>query len=131
MQNKSLGFALVIAVVGLVWYLGYYQKGDAPEIQPEVTEPEVTETLEAGLPPLVNIKGYAFGPDKLRVQKGTTVTWTNEDQAKHTISFDDGTVESQLLAQGESFDYTFDEVGTYAYHCRPHPYMKAEIEVYE
>ncbi len=131
MQNKSLGFLLVIAVIGLVWYMGYYQKGYAPKVETQIEEREVTETLEAGLPHTIYIKDYAFGADELRVTKGTTITWVNNDQVKHTVSLDNGAVESNLLAPGESFQYTFNELGTYAYHCRPHPYMKAKIEVYE
>ncbi|HME86956.1 MAG TPA: plastocyanin/azurin family copper-binding protein, partial [Candidatus Nanoarchaeia archaeon] len=67
----------------------------------------------------VTIKGFAYSPTELRVTKGTTVTWTNQDSVKHNVAFDSGDVEGPLLAKGESFSYTFDEVGTFAYHCRP------------
>lgn len=77
------------------------------------------------------IKGYAFNPGTLTVKKGTKVTWTNQDVAKHTVSFDSMAVESPFLGSGETFSYTFDKAGTYPYHCAPHPYMKGTVVVTE
>ncbi len=79
----------------------------------------------------VTIKGYAFTPKTLAVKKGTTVTWTSEDIAKHTVTGKNGGPASALLAQGESYSYTFDTVGTFEYFCEPHPYMTASVEVTE
>jgi plastocyanin len=82
----------------------------------------------------VTIKNFAFAPTKLQVKKGTTVTWTNQDDVQHTVTPDnpsDTFKESQLLAKAASYSVTFNTVGTYAYHCSPHPYMKATIEVVE
>lgn len=82
----------------------------------------------------VVIKDFAFGPKSITVKKGTTVTWTNRDSAKHDITpeKEDGDfVASKLLAKGESYNFTFDQLGTYPYYCSPHPYMKAAVEVIE
>lgn len=82
----------------------------------------------------VIIKNFEFSPSKLRIKAGTTVTWTNQDGAKHDITPDnpsDAFKASKLLARGESYSFTFTEAGTYEYHCSPHPYMKATIEVTE
>lgn len=82
----------------------------------------------------VTIKNFAFAPTKLQVKKGTTVTWTNQDDAHHDITPDspsDAFKAGPLLAKGESYSFTFNTVGSYAYHCSPHPYMKATIEVVE
>ena len=37
----------------------------------------------------------------------------------------------ELLAKVESYSWTFNTVGTYTYHCSPHPYMKGIVEVVE
>jgi plastocyanin len=82
----------------------------------------------------VEIKDYAFGPNKITVKKGTKVTWTNQDSVKHDVMPDnesDDFVGSGLLAKGQKYEFTFNKVGTYTYHCSPHPYMKATVEVTE
>jgi plastocyanin len=82
----------------------------------------------------VAIKDFAFSPQTLTVKKGTTLTWTNQDTAKHTVTPDqpgDILKGSELLGQGETYRVTFTEAGTYTYFCEPHPYMKGTIEVTE
>lgn len=78
------------------------------------------------------IKNYEFLPKSLKVKVGTTVMWTNKDIAKHTITSDLASkqiLNSDFFGQGQHFNYTFNEVGTFNYHCEPHPYMKGTIEV--
>ncbi len=82
----------------------------------------------------VFIKGFAFGPAKMTVKKGTKVTWTNKDDARHDISPEKESADfmgSELLTKGQSYSFTFNTVGTYNYNCTPHPYMKAAVEVTE
>lgn len=82
----------------------------------------------------VNIQDSAYEPANIRVKKGTTVTWTNQDTIRHDIVPDEENPNfqgSDLLGQGESYSFTFDEVGTYNYHCTPHPFMKGSVEVVE
>jgi amicyanin len=82
----------------------------------------------------VEIEDFAFGPETITVKKGTTVTWTNKDSAAHTVTPDeesDAFIGSELLAQDESYSFTFNEVGTYTYHCQPHPQMTAKVVVTE
>lgn len=91
---------------------------------------KTTETV----PNQIEISNFEFGPAKMVVKKGTKVTWKNNDGAKHNIAFDSGKLkgtEGELFGKGETYSYTFDEAGTYDYHCRPHPYMKATVEVQE
>jgi len=80
----------------------------------------------------VSIKNFAYSPATLKIAKGTTVKWTNEDTAKHTVSPSQGQtepVESGLFGKGESYQYTFNQLGTFNYYCLPHPWMKAQIIV--
>jgi plastocyanin len=82
----------------------------------------------------ITYKGFAVVQKAIRVKKGTTVTWTNEDNAKHDVTPDTETAEfktSELFGKGETHSVTFNTVGTYTYHCSPHPYMKGSIEVTE
>jgi plastocyanin len=75
----------------------------------------------------IAIKGFAFSPKELSINKGDTVTWTNEDSAVHNVV--GGILKSKDLAKGESFSYTFADVGTYDYICTYHPSMKGKIIV--
>jgi len=81
----------------------------------------------------VAIQDFAFKPGKITVKKGTKVTWTNKDTVQHTVTPDDeGAFEgSELLAKDASYSVTFDEVGSFAYHCKPHPQMTGTVEVTE
>ena len=73
---------------------------------------------------------YAFEPARLSVTLGSTVTWTNDSDAPHTVDADDGTsFESEQFNEGETFEHTFDAAGTFAYHCDIHDYMKGTITV--
>jgi plastocyanin len=75
---------------------------------------------------LVNL---AFSPATLTVKVGTTITWTNNDSMTHTVTSDNGVFDSGNLAPGQTFSYTFNNAGTFTYHCVIHTYMKGTIIV--
>jgi len=79
----------------------------------------------------IEIKGFAFSPDSLKVSAGTKVTWTNEDSADHTSSSTDGPAkwDSGHLGKGKTFSFTFTKKGTYSYHCDIHTYMTGTVDV--
>src|SRR5690348_1171129 len=77
----------------------------------------------------VSIQNFAFSPGTIQVSAGTTVTWTNNDQTTHTVTADDGSFDSGDVAPGGTFSMTFTTPGTFAYHCKIHPFMTASIVV--
>jgi plastocyanin len=78
---------------------------------------------------LVKIGGFAYVPATTTVVAGTTVCWTNEDAAAHTVTSDTGQFSSGALSNAQSFRHTFTATGTYGYHCSfPHG-MNAEVVV--
>lgn len=79
----------------------------------------------------ISIRNFAYTPSNIQVAVGTTVTWTNSDTAPHSVTFKNGTKDSGLLRQGQSFSYTFTTPGTYDYYCTVHPYMVARVIVTE
>ena len=81
-------------------------------------------------PGAVAIEGFAFGPDAVTVDAGATVTWTNST-APPTRSPRTATalLDSPDLANGDTYEVTFDEPGTYEYFCKFHPAMRATITV--
>jgi plastocyanin len=77
----------------------------------------------------VSIQDFFFSPDQMTVAPGTTVTWVNDGQQPHTSTADDGTWDSGTLQPGDDYSFTFDQPGTYTYHCSIHPDMTATITV--
>jgi hypothetical protein len=66
----------------------------------------------------------------IRVAPGQTVTWTNQDQAEHTVtgvagSF--GTYDS--IRPGASVAFTFSRDGLYPFFCVFHPGMVGVVAV--
>lgn len=89
------------------------------------------ETIEANT---VVYQDFAVEQPSIKVKKGTTVTWTNKDTAKHDVTpvnETDDFMASELFGKGESHQVTFNTVGTFEYFCSPHPYMKGVVEVVE
>jgi len=78
----------------------------------------------------IGISGFTFSPETLVIKVGDTVTWTNQDSAKHTVTSDSGSeLNSELLRKGEGYSHTFTQAGIYEYHCEPHPYMTGKVVV--
>ena len=77
----------------------------------------------------LTIQNLAYRPANIQVRVGTTVTWTNQDNVPHSVTFKNGMKDSGLLSQGQSFSYTFNTPGTYQYYCTVHPYMVATVTV--
>lgn len=95
---------------------------------------QIDNVTDASKPNTVTMKDIEYTVKKLTVKKGSTVTWRNDDTAKHDVVFNDTTAISMtnstgLLDMGETREYTFTKTGTFSYHCTPHPFMQAEIEV--
>ena len=96
--------------------------------------PSRTTTTRTGSKTIeVDIKSFAFDPKTIAITKGDTVVWTNIDAAPHTVSSDVGSAKDELdsptLAKGDTYSHTFNELGTYAYHCSIHVSMKGKIIV--
>ena len=77
----------------------------------------------------VEIRDFSYQPDTLTVAAGTTVTWTNDGTVPHTVTSNQRTFDSGDIAPGGTFSYTFDQPGSYPYHCTLHPSMQGQIEV--
>lgn len=77
----------------------------------------------------VMISGFAFSPATLTVPAGTSVTWTNNDAATHTVTSTTGIFDSKDMTQGKSFTFKFTTAGTYPYVCIYHSNMTASVVV--
>lgn len=77
----------------------------------------------------VDIKGFAFVGQTVRIAPGTTIRWKNFDTAKHTVTSDTGAFNSGIMSKDQTFSYKFAKEGTYKYKCALHPEMTGEIVV--
>ncbi|HEY3239748.1 MAG TPA: plastocyanin/azurin family copper-binding protein, partial [Acidimicrobiia bacterium] len=81
----------------------------------------------------VVLKDTTFNPAEVTVAPGDTVVWKNEDQAAHTVTFDDGSFDSHpncvqplignavnCMNKGETVQRRFDQPGQYKYGCKLH-----------
>ncbi|MDO8740247.1 MAG: cupredoxin family copper-binding protein [Candidatus Woesearchaeota archaeon] len=77
----------------------------------------------------VDIKNFAFNPSEIKIKQGETVEWINKDTfAKHTVTSDSGDeIISETFSNGQAYLHTFNEKGTFEYHCSIHPTMKGKI----
>jgi plastocyanin len=71
-------------------------------------------------PAAVKLVNTTFTPAQLTVKVGTTVVWTSEDNAPHTVSADDGSFDSGNMKKGDTFEFTFTKAGNYPYYCAYH-----------
>src|SRR5215216_7756792 len=79
----------------------------------------------------ISVVDFAFEPGTVSVPAGATVTWTNTGSRPHTVTADDGSFDSGRLDPGEQFSQTFDQPGTFTYHCGFHPEMQGSVVVIE
>ena len=76
-----------------------------------------------------------YDPTDISVSIGTTVVWTNNDNAAHTATSGSleqgisGEFDSDLMPPRESFEYTFNTADTFDYFCLLHPWMIGTVTV--
>jgi plastocyanin len=75
------------------------------------------------------MQDMAFTPATITVSSGTTIRWTNKDQAIHTVTSDAGIFDSGSLGNGGTFNWQFNDVGTFTYHCKFHSMMTGTVVV--
>ena len=79
-----------------------------------------TTTVQLHTPRSIQIAASTYRPQEIIVPQTMMLIWTNADDEPHTVTADDGSFDSGLLAPGGSFSQTFTRVGKYGYHCQVH-----------
>lgn len=78
----------------------------------------------------VDIAFGSLSPTPVAIVAGESVEWTNASVRNHTVTDDNGGFDSGTLAPSTHWTHTFPEVGAFTYHCRLHPYIRGEVDVY-
>jgi plastocyanin/uncharacterized membrane protein YozB (DUF420 family) len=68
----------------------------------------------------VRMQNFTFSPQILKVKKGTSIVFINQDVAKHTVTSDTGKFNSGDIDSGQSYTLKLDQPGTYPYYCAFH-----------
>ena len=86
------------------------------------------ETAGGGGGASITIADFAFDPNTITVSGPTEVTITNDDDATHTFTLDDDSVDETIDA-GATATVTVDVSQTTGFHCTIHPQMTGTVEV--
>lgn len=76
-------------------------------------------------------------PYSVTINEHSSVTWTNDDIAVHTVTSGipsdgyNGLFDSGLISPGSTFTNQFDEKGMFDYYCIAHPWMTGKVVVLE
>ena len=76
-----------------------------------------------------------YDPQVIDITAGTTVQWENVDSTVHTVTSGDptegadGTFDSETMAAGDKYEFTFTSTGSQDYYCIFHPWMVGTVNV--
>jgi plastocyanin len=136
-MNKSvlgvIGAVIAFVVIGVVLWvtLGSSKSAITPETAPSATDLTASSKVD------IKIFDSSFTPPNIKVKKGTQVTWTNQDTIGHSVVADDPANAGGLptshptFGRGQTFVATFDQAGTFKYHCSAHSFMHGSVQVVE
>ncbi len=101
----------------------------APSLSGECRVPLTADLLGATV---IIVRDFSFQPTEIRVKQGGKVIWVNcsaSGDPAHTSTADGGAWDSPTLPPGATFGRTFDQTGSFPYHCSPHPFMTGTVVV--
>ena len=125
-KTRALLTALALTALGTQMALA-----DKISILTETAVPAAEAPADAVV---VNIAKMKYEQPEVTIKPGQTVTWINTEAMPHNVAFKAGVVgdakmDGAMMKKDQSYSITFNEAGTYDYHCTPHPFMKAKVIV--
>lgn len=133
MQNKRTAVIVAssVLIIAIVVVALFVNKANKPSTNNTTTTGNSANAGTSAKTNSVAIENFAFSPASITVKVGTTVTWTNNDSANHTVTSDgsEDTFDSGSLATGKTFSHTFSKTGTFKYRCTFHPDMTGSVLV--
>ncbi|MCH6585977.1 MAG: hypothetical protein IH792_02980 [Thaumarchaeota archaeon] len=112
------------------------------EMEEEVMMEESTEptTVHVEIPVGTSVPGCeetneCWSPADITINAGDTVHWMNVDTAAHTVTGGSpadgpsGVFDSSLVMVDATYEFTFDDAGSYDYFCMVHPWMVGSVTV--
>jgi plastocyanin len=71
----------------------------------------------------------AFEPSDPLVETGSTLTLTNDGEAAHTFTLEDGSIDEQVAPGAEASASISLDPGSYGFTCAFHPEMTGTLTV--
>jgi len=123
-MRTAYGLYMLVTLLGIWVYATWYINTAPPAVAEGQVQPVAQRAGELTVP----MANFAFNPQDVVVPVGTTVIWVNQDGAPHTATADPSTgsgqagalFKSDLLSKGQSFKFTFNQVGEFPYYCELH-----------
>ncbi len=122
--KRSLALALAVGI------LAGCSSGAGSSVAP--ANSEMSRTLPGGVTAAtitVKISNDAYVPITVKIKKGTTVSFTNNDLETHTVTAKDGSFGSPYLVWRSTWKHLFKKQGKYPYYCKIHPFMRGLVVV--
>lgn len=124
--NKQRILAVVIILV-VIW-IGYLLFRTTEQAPPPITAPRTATVI---------INEDEFSPATLKIKAGTTVIWQNDNSQSHYIESDPYPTHTDLpglnsktsFGKNATYEYTFNQKGTFGYHDRLNPTYHGTIVV--
>lgn len=130
-----IGVMVILGILAFVFMGNNSLKGNSPSVPSQTpssisTPSQISSPNSASKIENIVINNFAFSPSSFTIKKGDTIIWTNMDSASHTVVSDSGNeISSGSISKGKTYSHTFDNIGTFSYHCSIHPSMKGTIVV--
>lgn len=138
MSKNVITFVVVtlLLVVG-GWLLTRPKQTMAPsEVAQPTQTPASTQSAAPSASSLVTITASGFSPKSITVKLGDTITWTNSDNASHTVNSDPHPTHTLYpflnlgqITSGKKKSVTISKIGTYTYHDHLNPSLTGAIAV--
>jgi plastocyanin len=97
-----------------------------------VTTAAVVSTVPPDRTVQIVMRSLAFNPPAVHAKIGQKVTWINEDNAPHNVTYVSGPrfrSSRPKLRPGARFSLTLSRAGTIHFYCSIHPWMTGTISV--
>jgi len=103
--------------------------GDGEAMGASTAAGAATSMAAPGSASQINIDNFSFSPGVSNIPAGTKVTWTNHDDIPHNVISAEKHFASPVLDTDQSFSFSFEKPGRYAYYCSIHPKMTGKVVV--
>jgi len=115
-KQRLIAIILLVAV----GFFGYILFRPPEQAYPPVTAPQAA---------VITINEDSFSPATLMIHPGTEVVWHNDDQNPHLIESDPFPSHSDVpgldsqtgISSNDTYQYTFNQKGTFGYHDKLNP----------
>jgi plastocyanin len=144
-SSHAYGIGLIAIIIGTAIGVSYYQLYYIPELNAKPIIPEKvlhpSDSTEVIIVPGAEnpAQEQNFSPKKIKAQLGVNnkLIWKNEGESAHTVTPDKPFKDAYsgdfgspgVIKAGKIYEFVFTQEGTIAYHCEPHPWMKAELTI--